>query len=125
MFICPSCNNFSQYDFDNDGLTVSEKIFWKLGGQKRSRSTCLRNGYFFGQKMGSPKSSSYSEEENINDVGARIMYPLHSAGSKFMDLKKPFGIKDDTTKHIPGAEIHNDPDMEYSYLTKAHRRSMT
>ena len=42
-----------------------------------------------------------------------------------MDLKKPFGIKDATTKHIPGAEIHNDPDMEYSYLIKAHRRSMT
>ena len=96
----------------------------KSGGQKRLRSTCLRNGDFF-SKTGSPKSSNYSEEENINDVGDRNMYPLHSAGSKFMDLNKPFGIKDATTKNIPGAEIHNDPDMEYSYLIKAHRRSMT
>ena len=42
-----------------------------------------------------------------------------------MDLKKTFGIKDDTTKHIPGADIHNDPDMEYSSFTKAHWRCMT
>ena len=42
-----------------------------------------------------------------------------------MDLKKKFGIKYATTKHTPGADIHNGPGMEYSFFTKAHRRSMT
>ena len=53
-----------------------------------------------------------------------MMYPLHYTGVKSMDLKKTFCIKDDTTKHIHVADIHNDPDMEYSSFTKAHQRSM-
>ena len=62
--------------------------------------------------MGSPKISNYSEEDNSYDVGDRKMYPPHCAGVKFMDLKKTFGIKDAKTKHIPDADIHNDPDTE-------------
>ena len=53
------------------------------------------------------------------------MYPLHYVGVKIMDSKKTFGIKYATTKHIPGDDILNEPDMEYLSFTKAHRRSMT
>ena len=38
---------------------------------------------------------------------------------------KTFLIKDSTKKHIPDADICNDPDMDYSYFTKSHRISMT
>ena len=44
---------------------------------------------------------------------------------KLMDLKKNLHVKNSTTNHIPGADIRNYPDMEYSSFTKAHRRSMT
>lgn len=53
------------------------------------------------------------------------MYIIHCTVAKLMVLKNKFGIKDATTKHIPGTDIHNDPGIEYSYFTKAHRRSMT
>ena len=54
-----------------------------------------------------------------------MMYPLNFKGVELIDLNKDFGIKDATTKHIPGADIRNNPDMEDSSFTKAHRRSMT
>ena len=41
-----------------------------------------------------------------------------------MDLKNTFRIKDATTKNISVADIRNNSDMEYSYFTKAHQRSM-
>ena len=53
------------------------------------------------------------------------MYPIHYTGVKSMDLKKKFGIKYATTKHTPGADIGNEPGMEYLSFTKVHRRSMT
>ena len=71
------------------------------------------------------KNSSYSEEDNSNNVGARIMYPLHYSYVKLMDLNNIFSIKDATTNHIHSYGIYNDPDMEYSSFTKSHRRSMT
>ena len=63
-------------------------------------------------------------EDNSNDVGARMVHPIHYTGMKYMEPKKTFGIKDATTKHNPGADICNDPDMEYSAFTKAHQISM-
>ena len=60
-------------------------------------------------KTVSPKYYSYTEEDNSTDVGVRMMYPLHFTGVKFIDLKKTIGIKDATTKYIPGADIHDDP----------------
>ena len=80
-------------------------IVHKHGGQKRSRGTHLRSGRPSCQKMGSPKCSSYSEEFNSDDIRARIIYPLHYTGVKFMKLKNTFGIKYATKNHIPGAYI--------------------
>ena len=37
-------------------------------------------------KPGSPKHSSYSEEDNIADVGARMMYLLHFTGVKLIGI---------------------------------------
>ena len=55
------------------------------------------------------KRYSCTEEDNSADVGAIMMHPLHFTGVKFIDLKKKIGIKDATTKYIPGADIHDDP----------------
>ena len=74
--------------------------------------------------MVSPKRSSYSKEENIYDAGNIMMYLIHFTGLILMDLKNTFGIKDATTKHIPGADIHNYPGMENSSFNNAHQRSM-
>ena len=75
--------------------------------------------------MVSPKRSIYSEEDNNYDLGYRMMYPLHYTGVKLMELKKKFGIKDTKTKHIPGSDIRNELDTDYSSFTKEHWRSMT
>ena len=41
-----------------------------------------------------------------------------------MDVRKTFGIKDSSTKHIPSAEFRADPEFEYSSFTNAHRLNM-
>ena len=64
------------------------------------------------QKAVSPKRSSYSEEYITDDFGVRMMNLLHYTGLKLTDFKKAFGIKDATTKHIPGDYIQNVHDME-------------
>ena len=42
-----------------------------------------------------------------------MMYPLHCTCVKLMDSNDIFGIKYAQTKHIPGADVPNDPDMEF------------
>ena len=116
VYLCPICNH--------GGLTISEKMIWKRGGQKRLRITSLRSGRRSRQKTGLSKCSSYSREDNSNDDGAIIIYLIHYTGVKLMDLKKKFGIQYATTNHIPGTYIRNDPDMGYSYFTKTHWRSI-
>ena len=80
----------------------------------------FENRATFSSKIGSPKHSSYSDEDIINGVGTKMMYTLHHTGVKLMDLKKIFGIKYATTNHTPCADIRNDPGMEYSPFNKAH-----
>ena len=94
------------------------------GGQKHLRIRHSISGRPSHRKTGSTKNYSYSNEDNIDDVGARIMYLLHYKGVKLMDSKKKFDIKYATTNHTPGTYICNYPGMEYLYFTKAHRRSM-
>ena len=65
----------------------------------------------FFKKTGFPKFPGYSEEDNRNDVGDRMMYQLHYTGVKLMDLKKTFGIKDATNIYIHCTNIPNDTDM--------------
>ena len=125
VYLCCHRNKSSRCVCDRDGLTIAYKIIWKYGGQKRSRITRLIIMRPSHKKTGLPKHSSYFKDYNINDSGARIMYPLHCVGVKWMYLKNKFDIKDVTTKHIPSADIRNDPDMDYSSFTKANRRTMT
>jgi hypothetical protein len=53
-----------------------------------------------------------------------MVFPLHFAGVSLMDVKKTFGIKDEATKHIPGAKLRADIELEYSSFTKAQRLNM-
>ena len=110
--IFPHCKKCSWFVCDHGGLTIAEKIVLNNGGRNHLIITCLRSGRPSHQKTRSPKLSSYYEEDNSDDVGGIMMYPLHYAGVKLIELKKKFGIKDDTTKNIHGVNIHNDPDMD-------------
>ena len=70
------------------------------------------------KKKKSPRCYSYSEEDNRYDFWAMMQRPLYYTSVKFINLKNTFVIKDSRTKHIRGADICYDPDMEYSYFTK-------